>query len=680
MQVVGVDIGGTFTDVVLFDDTTGERRVTKVPSRPGAEEESVLQGLQLLGVETAQVQRLVHGTTVGTNAVLEHKGVPVGLVTTRGFRDVVEVGRGRRLVPASMFDPHFIRPRPLVPRHLRFEVTERLLPGGAVLTPLDEAEVHQVAEMLRQADIQAVAVCFLHSYANAMHEECAGAILAEALPGVHVSLSAHVVPEYREFERFTTTCLNAALGPIINTYVRRLAHRLQVVGCASHLYIMSSSGGMMTLEATGQQAVRTILSGPVGGVNGAVFLAPEAGFHNLITYDMGGTSTDVCLVRDLAPVTQTERVIAGIPVKMPQLEINTVGAGGGSIAWIDAGHILQVGPQSAGARPGPACYGLGGTEATVTDANAILGRLNPEAVLGNHIPLQVARARQAVHRLACRLGQQDLSAAAEGILRLAVAKMVNAIREITVEQGYDPREFVLLAMGGIGPMHAAEVAADLEVTRVIVPMHPGNLSAFGLLCSDLRRDYVRTLLTPVVELAPNTLEGYLRELRQAATHDLERDGFTDQQMRYVPALDLRYVGQAFELTVPFASDKAALDQTVATFHQQHARRYGHSDPDGAVEVVNLRLSSFGIIRKPRLPSLPSPTHDVTEAVLGTRAVYFSGVSQETTVYHRERLPRDAVCPGPAIVEEFGATTIVPPAWQAQVDHLGNLVLTKSDCM
>lgn len=679
MQVVGVDIGGTFTDVVLFDGNTGELHVTKVPSRPGAEEEAVLHGLQFLGVQAAQIQRLVHGTTVGTNAVLEGKRASVGLVTTRGFRDVVAFGRGRRLVPASMFDPHFVRPKPLVPRHLRFEVTERLMPGGAVLTPLDEIEVRQIADRLSQAGIQAVAVCFLHAYANAMHEERTGEILTEALPGVHISLSSHVVPEYREFERFTTTCLNASLGPIIDTYVRRLAHRLLALGSAMHLYIMSSSGGMMTLEAAGQLAVCTILSGPVGGVNGAVFLAREAGFDNLITYDMGGTSTDVCLVRNLAPLTQMERVIAGIPVKMAQLEINTVGAGGGSIAWVDAGDILRVGPQSAGARPGPACYGLGGTAATVTDANAVLGRLNPEAVLGHHIPLQVERARHVVERLASRLGQPDLYAAAEGILRLAVAKMVNAIREITVEQGYDPREFVLLAMGGIGPMHAAEVAADLEVRRVVVPMYPGNLSAFGLLCSDLRRDYVRTLLTSVVDLAPDTLALHLSELRQTAVQELEQEGFSVQQMRFVPALDLRYVGQAFELTVPLASDQVALDQTVATFHQEHARRYGHSDPDGAVEIVNLRLSAFGIIHKPRLPSLPSPAHDMTEAVLGTRPVYFGGAFQETTVYHRERLSRDTVCPGPAIVEEFGATTIVPPAWQARVDRLGNLVLTTLAC-
>jgi N-methylhydantoinase A len=573
-----------------------------------------------------------------------------------------------------MFDPHFIRPRPLVPRHLRMEVTERLLPGGVVLTPLDEADVQQVGEMLRQAGVQAVAVCFLHSYANTMHETRAGAILAQALPGVHISLSARVVPEYREFERFSTTCLNAAVGPIMDVYLQRLAHRLQALGSASQPYIMSSNGGIMTLEEAGQQAVRTILSGPVGGVNGAVFLARAAGFRNLITYDMGGTSTDVCLVRELAPVTQAERVIAGIPVKTPQLEINTVGAGGGSIARIDAGHILQVGPRSAGARPGPASYGLGGTQATVTDANAVLGRLNPEAVLGNHIPLQIQLAQQAVDRLACRLGQPDLYATAEGILRLAVAKMVNAIREITVEQGDDPREFVLLAMGGIGPMHAAEVAAELEIARVVVPMHPGNLSAFGLLCSDLRRDYVRTLVTSVSKLPPDTLEGQLHELRQTAAGDLERDGFMPQQMQFVSTLDLRYVGQAFELTVPLASDKAALDQTVATFHGQHGRRYGHSDPDGEVEVVNLRLSAFGIVHKPRLASLPHPADDAPEAVPGTRAVYFGGVFHDTTVYRREHLPRDAVCHGPAIVEEFGATTVIPPAWQAQVDHLGNLLL------
>ena len=676
MFVVGIDIGGTFTDVVIFDELSGRIEVTKIPSDPGREGDTVLEGLRELEVDPTEVHRIVHGTTVATNAILEGKGGRVALLTTKGFRDLLEIGRGRRLTPGSIFDPHFIRPKPLVPRHLRFELTERMLPGGEILTALDENETRRLGHRLKELGVDAVAVCFLHSYADPSHERAAASILREILPGVPISLSAEVTPEYREFERFSTAALNAYVTPAIEQYVTRLQSGLHAGGYTARLFIMSSSAGVMTPETAAAYPVRTLLSGPAGGVNGGIFFAREAGLSNVITYDMGGTSTDVCLVRDLTAEVQMDRVLRGFPVKTPQLGINTVGAGGGSIAWVDVGDILQIGPQSAGAQPGPACYGMGGAHATVTDANLVLGRLNPNAALGNRIPVRANLAEQAIAHIAERLDGGDVHRTAGGILRLTVAKMVNAIREISLERGYDPRGFALVAMGGSGPMHAAEVGADLEINTVLIPMHPGNVSAFGLLCSDVRHEYSKTVIASLGAWSWEALQASYDELEEGAALDLQSEGFAAGEAAFVPSLDMRYVGQAFEMNIPFSIDGATLLDIGKSFHSQHARRFGHSNESGEIEVVNLRLSAVGDVRKPSLVSDPSAPPPLSEAVVESRAVYFDGEFVSCPVYRREHLPKATSFQGPAIVEEFGATTVIPPAWSWSLDAYGSLRLER----
>lgn len=676
MLIVGIDTGGTFTDLVVLDDEAGEVKVTKVPSNPQNPGAALLEGLEALGVAPERVRRMVHGTTVATNALLERKVGRTGLLVTEGFRDVVEFGRGRRLAPWSMFDPSFVRPEPLVPRKLRLELRERILADGTVLVPLDEKDVERAAEELRRAGVEAVAVGFLHSYLDDAHERLAGEVLRRVMPSVPVSLSAEVVPEYREFERFSTAVLNAALIPVMDGYTHQLEQGLAGSGYAAPFYLMSSSGGIMTLETSRRLPIRTLLSGPVGGVVGSVYLARHAGFADLITCDMGGTSTDVCLVRGLQPETVPDRVVAGMPLKTPQVDINTVGAGGGSIAWLEEGRFLHVGPQSAGAEPGPACYGLGGTDPTVTDANVVLGRLNPSATLGHRIHLRRDLAHKAVKGLASALGVTSVHEAAEGIVRLAVTRMVSAIREISLERGYDPRDFVFVPFGGAGPMHAAQVAEELHMERVLVPLYAGNTSALGLLCSDLRRDYARTVMRPLSGLGADAMAEVWRELQGQADADLAADGFGAAARRFERSLDLRYVGQAFELNLPLEGERPAPEDIAAAFHQRHAQRYGHSDPQGAIEVVNLRLSAFGTVSTPTLRPVAATASSLGEALLERRLVYFGGSEVSCPVYQRERLPEGAAFDRPAIVEEFGATTVVPPGWGVELDRLGNLLMQR----
>src|SRR5713101_1733955 len=448
MFVVGIDVGGTFTDVTAVDGATGRVVVTKVPSQPNNEAAAVLAGLAALGIDGRTVRRLVHGTTVGTNAILERRGARVALITTSGFRDLIEIGRTKRNIPA-LFVPTFVRPKPFVERALRFEVDERMLHDGTALTALDGRSVDRVLDALGAAAPEALAVCLLHAYANPAHERAIGSRARERFPAVPVSLSSDVVPEYREFERFSTTVLNAYLQPLMDRYLAGLEKRLFEAGYAYGVLTVGSSGGMMTVETARRLPIKTIVSGPAGGVSRACFLAPHAGLGDFITYDMGGTSTDVCLVQGGVPVTTTDNEIGAFPVKVPQIDIHTVGAGGGSLAWLDVDSSLKVGPRSAGARPGPAAYGLGGTEPTVTDANVVLGRIGTARRLGGAIALDAGRARAAVADLGRRLGgSMTAEALAEGIVTIAVARMTSAIREISIQRGHDPRDFTLIAFGG----------------------------------------------------------------------------------------------------------------------------------------------------------------------------------------------------------------------------------------
>jgi len=520
MFIVGIDVGGTFTDLTAVDSRTGRVVVTKVPSLPRNEAGAVLSGLQALGIESRDVRRLVHGTTVGTNAVLERRGARVAVVTTAGFRDLIEIGRTKRNIPA-LFVPTFVRPKPVVERRHRFEVIERLAADGSVLVPLDSASVERALDDALAGGAEALAVCLLHAYLNPTHERAVADAAKGRHPGLPVSCSAEVVAEYREFERFSTTVLNAYLQPLMESYLTGLEERLLATGYTHGVLTIASSGGMMTTETARRLPIKTIFSGPAGGVSQACFVGEATGIRDLITYDMGGTSTDVCLVRDLAPLTTSDGMVGAFPVKVPQIDMHSVGAGGGSIAWLDVDGSLQVGPRSAGANPGPAAYGLGGTEPTVTDANVVLGRIGTKRRLGGSIALDPTRARAAIADLASRQGGSlTLEKLAEGIVTIAVARMTSAIREISIQRGHDPRDFTLIAFGGAGPMHALALAEAIGIPSVLVPRHPGNFSALGLLASDIKHDDVRTRIGPLRERMA-VLHDLFTEMEGAARRQLE---------------------------------------------------------------------------------------------------------------------------------------------------------------
>src|SRR5947207_382959 len=618
--IVGIDVGGTFTDLTAVDDATGKVVVTKVPSQPRNEAAAVLAGLQALGIAGRDVRRLVHGTTVGTNTVLERRGARVAILTTAGFRDLIEIGRTKRNIPA-LFSPTFVRPKPVVERKHSFEVVERLAADGAVLVELDPASVERALDAAAASGAEALAVCLLHAYLNPAHERAVADAAKGRYPRLPVSCSADVVAEYREFERFSTTVLNAYLQPSMDGYLAGLEERLRATGYAHGVLTVASSGGMMTTDTARRLPIKTIFSGPAGGVSQACFVGEVAGVRDFITYDMGGTSTDVCLVHRLTPVMTSDGMIGAFPVKVPQIDMHTVGAGGGSIAWVDVDGSLQVGPRSAGALPGPAAYGLGGTEPTVTDANIVLGRIGTTKRLGGSISVDSARARTAIEALATTLGGAlSTEALAEGIVRIAVARMTSAIREISIQRGYDPRDFTLIAFGGAGPMHALAMAEEIGIPRVLVPRHPGNFSALGLLASDIKHDDVRTRVGPLREQAA-LLVALFEDMAGAARRQLETEGFAPEQQRLRLSLDLRYRGQAFELNVAVghAGDALpALEVIEDAFHRQHEAMYGHANRDATIELVNGRIVAFGVVPKPAPEPYRSTTRSMDDALVERR--------------------------------------------------------------
>jgi N-methylhydantoinase A len=683
MRWVGVDVGGTFTDVVVYDDRTGLLEVGKSPTSAADPTAGLLNALTKLEVDLAATGRVVHGTTIGTNAVLERKGAPVWMLTTRGFRDTLEIARTNRTV---LYDIRARKPAPLVARPRVVEVDERIAFDGTVMRPLREDDLRGALEHIAamaggagpgdtgEAAPGALIVCFLHSYVNPAHEHAAARLAGELLPGWFVCTSSDVLPEFREYERFSTAALNAYIGPKVGGYLTSLGTTLATRGYEGTVFITTSSGGIVPSEVAARFPVHTVLSGPAGGVAAAVNLGRLTGYRNLITYDMGGTSTDVCLVEDLEPVLTTEQHIAGLPNRTPQIEINSIGAGGGSVAWLDAGGALRVGPQSAGADPGPACYGRGGTEPTITDANVVLERVGTDLPLAGEVKLDAVRAQEALASLLGRVpGVPDEAALAEGIVRIAVAKMVSAIKEISIARGHDPRDFALVAYGGAGPMHAALLAEELEMARVIVPTAPGNFSAFGSLISDLRRDYVRTRLVRTRRGSDAEVEQVFAELEREAREDLLAEGIAAGDVSLVRGLGMRYVGQSWELVVHWP-DEGSLAGLETAFHRAHERRYGHAT-DHEAEIVNFRLAGIGAVPKPSLPRW-SVAGTVGQAQRAERRVAFGGEAVRVAVYQRDRLPVGVPFVGPAIVEEMGSTTVVPPGWTGTIGSWGELVLER----
>lgn len=670
MITIGIDVGGTFTDLVLRDGGSGTLRTLKTPSTPEDLARGVMTAIALADVPHSEIAGITHGMTVATNTALEMNGARLGVITTKGFRDVLVVGRGNRI---KLYDIKAVRPPPLVPRRRILGVTERMTAMGAVHTPLDADSVRAACNQLQVADVEAIAICFLHSYVNPAHEIRAAEIVREALPGLPVSLSHEILPEYREFERFSTTALNAYVGPRVAGYLNTLSDNLTASGVDAPLRIMGSNGGTWRAAAMAAEPVNSMLSGPAGGVTAAIGVARLLGLPNIITYDMGGTSTDACLVRGYRHEMTTEGHVGMWPNRAPQIEIKTVGAGGGSIAYLGAGDFLQVGPRSASAVPGPACYGRGGRAPTVTDANVLLGRFRPDQAIGGEIAIDHAAAETAVGSLGDRLGL-DPARMAEGIARIAVARMTGTVKEISVMRGLDPRDFTLFAYGGAGPLHAAAIAEELGMTRIVIPPMPGAFSAYGLLTADTRYDVTQTRLTRLDETGWETIQAILDPLRARAAERLEADGFGVSEIELQVALEMRYVGQAFELATTLPESACTVGDIEQAFRDTYEERYGQLD-EGPVEIVSYRV--IGIGRSPDA-DLPEVTigGTLSDAQIASRPVVFDGTARETPIYRRDRLPTDTPVPGPAILEEDGATTVVPPSFTARQDRFGIMTLTK----
>lgn len=674
-RAIGVDTGGTFTDFVYLKD--GALQIHKQLSTAADPSRAVLSGLKQLNVDAAAP--VVHGSTVATNALLERRGARTALVTTAGFADVLAIGRQNRpdlyaLVPQ--------KPPPLVPAAWRLEVEERVSAQGEVLVPLQSASLEAIAAKLAAEGIESVAICLLFSYLYRQHEEAVrDYLLAARLPALaHISLSSEILPEYREYERTATTVINAYVAPRMGQYLQRLEAGL----APRPLRVMQSNGGVISAKRAAREAARTVLSGPAGGVAGAQHVAAQAGYQDIISFDMGGTSTDVALCPGKLPLTAAAE-IAGLPLRLPALDIHTVGAGGGSLAYVDIGGALQVGPESAGADPGPVCYGLTGAAparsftaktgeplwVTTTDANLILGRLLPDKFLGGKMALQMAPAEKALAALARATGARDAFAAAWAVVQVANATMERAIRRISVERGYDPRRFTLVAFGGAGPLHACDLAESLQIPRVLVPAVPGVLSALGMLAAAPTRDYALTVLRRAVpgEEIDRWLDDAFAPLNRQATLEMKAEGYQEWELKR--SLDMRYVGQSHELTVPYQPGAVT-----ERFHLAHGERYGYEQPEAAVEIVTLRLQAVAVVEPPRLPREDAGDGDPSHALGGTREIWFAGGPQQAELFQRNMLRAGNRFAGPAIVVQYDTTTIVPPGWAARVDGGLNLILER----
>src|SRR5215212_5098097 len=686
MRVVGVDIGGTFTDLMLYDTSSGSVHVHKVPSTPAEPERAMVSGLTELcasaGLAASDLTGVFHGTTVATNAVLEHEGAVAGMITTRGFRDVVHIGRHQRALHYSVMQDIPWQAKPFVQRRHRKVVTERIVPPtGEVLVPLDEEEVRTAARELREEGVEAVAVCFLFSYLNPEHERRAAAIVRDEMPDAFVTTSADIVPQFREFERFTTAAMSAFVGPKIGHYLERLAGALEDEGVQGELHVMMSSGGVASVHAAAERPVTLLLSGPAAGILGGEWAGALAGRRRLITFDMGGTSADIGIVTEdgVSEATARDTWVGGYPLLVPMLDVHAIGAGGGSIAYVDEGGAFRVGPRSAGAVPGPACYGHGGTEPTVTDAHAVLGRLDPEHFLGGNMKLHPERAHEVVRDLAARLGMEEQEAAA-GIVTILNSNMANATHAITTQKGHDPREFSLVAFGGAGPLHAAEVARILGVKEVIIPAYPGINSAIGLLTTDLKYDAIATQFTLSTDPDLGRLNEDLERLEGEVRAQLKSDGIPEADISVLRGVDCRYVGQGYELRVALPEgriDEDNVGQVWQRMHDLHRLEYGHAFPDNPIELVNLRVSGVG--RTPKITEVPvSGERSLQRARLKEREVRFRvGESLEsvpTVFYERDLLPVGERVEGTAVVVQGDTTTVLPPGASGALDEEGNLIL------
>ena len=679
----GVDSGGTFTDVCLFDEETGRTVVWKVASTPSDPSQGIVEGVSQAMAQSvpddaqpaSRIGYFGHGTTVATNALITQRGARVGLVTSQGFGDLLEIGRQKR---PSLYDLFADKPRTLVPRHLRMEVPERLLHNGHVEVPLDEEAVRKAARSLRDAGVSAVAICFLYSFVNPEHERIARQIVEAEMPDAFISASHEIAPEFREFERLSTTVVNAYLGPVMAGYINRLEPELAALGLGVAPHLTQSNGGVVSFQAAARSPVRAVLSGPSTGVVAAEAIAREAGFGHIITFDMGGTSTDVSLLMGGQPRLASEAVVHGYPIKAPMLDIHTVGAGGGSLAHIDSGGLLKVGPQSAGAEPGPVCYGRGATEPAVTDANIVLGTLNPTHLLDGRMAVRRDLAEDAIAALGRQLGL-DVMETAQGILAVVTANMARAIRVISVQRGHDPRDYALMAFGGAGPLHAVRLARELDMSHVIIPQSPGILCATGLLVTDLRADFSATRLLAAAPEAHTTVEDVLAPVMAEAEAWFDREAVPHARRHITRTVDMRYRGQNYELPVaapPGQITEATVTELIARFEAAHQQRYGFLAEGEEIDFVTFRVEAIGLVEKSEFVRHEPVGPDPAGAVIGHRQVWFpeAGGFTETPIYTRAELRHGMVVDGPAIVDQMDTTTVVPPNTRVRVDPVNNLVL------
>ena len=668
--IVGIDVGGTFTDLLCLNTETQELLSEKVASIPGSQWKGVLGALKQLGIDYGEIRAFVHGTTIATNALVERKGARTGLVTTDGFRDTLEIGRTRRLV-GGLFDIKFVRPKPLVSRDLRVEVGERVAADGEVLRSVEDVDFAPIVDKFRDSGVEAIAIAFINAYRNTENEIKALEKIQALAGNIAVCASTGVVSEKGEFERFSTCVLNAYLTPIITNYLKTLSAELEGQGISAPVSIMGSNGGAMTLDQAAKFAAGTFLSGPVGGAGGAVRICEMAGIDDCITFDMGGTSTDVALIHQLTPRISHSNQIDAYPLQVPQLDIHTIGAGGGSIAWVQPDGTLEVGPKSAGAIPGPACYQRGGTEPTISDANLMLGRLPTDRALAGGLQLSKELSGKAFLDLAGKLGDGAGSPVqlADGVLRIAVSKMAGAVREVSVHRGFDPRDFALLGFGGAGPMHVFFVAEELSIPQVIIPRFPGHLSALGQLLADLRYDFVVAWGGALSEIDIAQLRAKSDAMRDEAAALLAEDGFPGDRHAHTFTLDMRYVGQSFTLSIRCDPDAMSWDDLRETFHDRHEQTFGRADRHNEVELVNIRLFSLGLIDK---PALNFATEAGGDPVIEKRQVWFGDDWTDCPIMDRTKMAVDQGYQGPMIIEEAGGTSVVPPGWSVTVHPSGSL--------
>ena len=669
---VGVDVGGTFTDFLLLDAAASTFRTAKVPTTTDDRARGFLDGIDRLAVAPGAIDWLVHGTTAGTNAVLERKNAPTGIITTAGFRDTLELGRRTRPKPYGL-SGNFT---PLIPRRLRREVAERIDATGAVVVPLDEAAVEREARALLAEGVESVVVHFMHSYVNDAHEARAAAIVRAIWPNEHVVAGHEIIREVREFERASTAAIHAGIGPIVSRYITSVAGELAARGFRNELLVMQANGGMLAASLVAEQAVQTVMSGPAAGVLAAAAIAGASGHANIITGDMGGTSFDVALVVGGEPVISAEKDLAyGVPIRIPMIDIHTVGAGGGSLATIDAAGMLRVGPASAGSTPGPRGYGRGGPIPTITDAHFHLGRLNPGAVTGaGEAPL--AEVESALAALGAPLGL-DATGAADAIVKIAIAELAGAIRLVSIEKGHDPRDFAYMPFGGAGPLHAVEIARELGIPRIVVPRFPGLTSALGCILADVRHDFVQTVSTPVAALQPGAVDAILAAQAGAGRALLEREKVAVRRVEIIHEADLLYKGQTHVLRVPITGDRFDAAAVLAAFAEAYRTRFELEFPEMVPILANVRTTIVGLREKVDLAVFAPSGGSMEAAHQGTRRAFFAGEWHDAAIYLREHLPADAVIDGPAIVEQADSTLVLDPGSRATIDHVGNIIVELS---